>query len=236
MKKIILILITFFAISDTKAQTNKEATGWFFWLNNQKLSKNWSIHFDGQFRSANEFDYLRTTIIRPGITYKLSQSTDATLGYALILTNYQNLPANAYKPDPEHRIWEQIFYKLPLSKKLILNNRFRLEQRFINTSSNTALFSQRFRYFARVIIPLRKVENKFNKGWFAGLQNEVFVNLQNKSRLNNSFFDQNRAYASLGYRLNSKIDIDAGYLSQTVKGLNSNTQNNVIQLGLYTKF
>ncbi len=53
---------------------------------------------------------------------------------------------------------------------------------------------------------------EFSKGWYAGIQNEVFLNAQNKENINDSFFDQNRVYAGLGYRFSKKIDLEAGYM------------------------
>ena len=76
-----------------------------------------------------------------------------------------------------------------------LQNRFRLEQRFIERQIDD-IFSQRLRYFARLIVPLAKKEAAFSKGVFAALQNEIFFNIQNKDKLNNSVFDQNRAYGA----------------------------------------
>ena len=70
-------------------------------------------------------------------------------------------------------------------RKIPVVNRFRLEQRFIETNT-TNIFSQRLRYFARAVIPFQKqVTNKFSKGAFFALQEEIFLNLQNKELLNN---------------------------------------------------
>ncbi len=85
-------------------------------------------------------------------------------------------------------------------------------------------------------MPLKKDRASFSKGVFAALQNEVFFNLQNKSKLNDKFFDQNRAYLALGYRVNPRLDLEAGYLNQYVDGLSSNTVNHAGQLALYTRF
>ena len=83
---------------------------------------------------------------------------------------------------------------------------------------------------------MQKEEGAFTKGMFAALQNETFFNLQNKDQLNGSFFDQNRVYIAAGYRFSKKVDIEAGYLKQSVNGRTNNTNNNVGQLAIYTRF
>ena len=98
------------------------------------------------------------------------------------------------------------------------------------------MFAQRFRYFFRLIQPLNKTEAAFTKGAFVALQNEVFLNFHNKDKLNNSVFDQNRLYLAAGYRFSKKVDIEAGYMNQAVKTLNNHTNNNIVQLALYTRF
>ena len=64
----------------------------------------------------------------------------------------------------------------------------------------------------------------------------MFLNLQNKNKLNDKVFDQNRAYVAIGYRVNRRFDLEAGYLNQYVDGLSSNTVNHAGQLALYTRF
>jgi hypothetical protein len=115
-------------------------------------------------------------------------------------------------------------------------HRFRLEQRFIERPVGD-VFSQRLRYFVRGIIPLVKSTGGFSKGAFVGLQNEVFINVDNKEKVNNHTFDQNRAFVSVGYRLSKKADLELGYLNQSVKGITreQNLVNNVLQFGVYTR-
>jgi hypothetical protein len=74
------------------------------------------------------------------------------------------------------------------------------------------------------------------KVFFAAVQNEVFLNVQNKDEVNGSLFDQNRAYGAAGYRFSPKVDVEAGYLHQSVNGRNFNTNNHIVQVALYTRF
>jgi len=51
----------------------------------------------------------------------------------------------------------------------------------------------------------------FTQGFFAALQNEVFVNIGDPSPVNGKFFDQNRAYLAVGYRWSRQFDLEMGY-------------------------
>jgi len=39
---------------------------------------------------------------------------------------------------------------------------------------------------------VKKQKDSFYQGVFVALQDEIFMNIQNKNNINNSFFDQNR--------------------------------------------
>lgn len=235
MNKIIksLFLVVFVSIAQLSiAQNVEQQTGWLSFFHSQRFNAKTGLHFDAQFRSADDLDYVRNIILRPGFTYFFNDKQNATLGYAFILTNLGPTNQNDLV---EHRIWQQFIITTPIGK-IPLVNRFRLEQRFIETNTDH-LFAQRIRYFARAVIPFQKQgKEKFTKGTFFALQNEIFLNLQNKDLLNNKVFDQNRAYVAVGFRLNAAIDLETGYLNQHVRGLASTTNNHVFQLALYTRF
>jgi len=215
-------------------QTIKQNSGWLFLKNNTKINDKWGAYLDVQVRSTNYLDKLRNLMFRPGVTYYINNENEVTLGYLLNETFTQRTETGD-NTLTEHRVWQQYVYKHKIST-ILTNHRFRTEQRFIERRGMDDLFSQRFRYFLRFIVPLKKGQENFNKGPFVALQNEVFLNLQNKEELNGHVFDQNRAYAGTGYRFSKKIDLEAGYLNQTSKGLNNSTINNAIQLALYTRF
>jgi uncharacterized protein DUF2490 len=214
------------------AQTTHENTGWFAWFSSFKLSERWRVHFDGQIRSADDWEYARTILLRPGIIYVLNVKNTLTLGYAYIATNSRS--ANGAKTTlSENRIWEQYINTTKIGRTS-LQNRLRLEQRFIERTTEN-VFAQRLRYFARAMIPIAKPTESFIKGFFGAMQNEIFLNVQNKDKINNNLFDQNRVYIAVGYRFSAKIDVDAGYMNQFVKGATNDVSNNIIQLALYTR-
>lgn len=239
MRKITLVAL--FSVFSTMlyAQTNQQNTGWFMFLNSTKFNDKWGMHFDLQVRTHDNWDGVRHLLIRPGITYYINKKSNATLGYLYTPTFLQDdilVGGGRLKTTlTEHRIWQQYIYNHQPWKGAALSHRFRLEQRFIERQTDD-LFSQRFRYFFRLVQPLQKQAGAFEKGMFVALQNEFFLNLQNKDELNGSTFDQNRAYLAVGYRISKAFDVEAGYLNQTIKGASANTMNNAVQLALYTRF
>ena len=231
----LLLFITFLAPCKLLAQEN-QFSGWAAVFHTQRFSKHWGASFDGQFRSASHFDYLRNILLRPSINYYFDKNKMGALGYAYVTTNGRTA-AGEKTFRPESRIWEQLIINTKIGKVSTLQHRFRLEQRFLGntTNLNNHFFSQRFRYFARAVLPL-KHDSVFTKGPFVALQNEVFVNVQNKDKVNKHFFDQNRAYAAFGYRIRKEIDAELGYMNQYTKQAEAYTLNHILQLAFYTRF
>ena len=217
------------------AQTQYQNSGWFMFVNNTKFNDKWGLQFDAQIRSADDWDQVRNTLVRPALQYFINKNSNVALGYLWQTTEATPAGADYSVTLNEHRIFEQYIYNHKI-KSIFASHRLRLEQRFIGRLENDDLFSQRFRYFFRLIQPLRKTETSFDKGAFLALQNEVFLNLQNKTKINNSIFDQNRFYLATGYRFSKKVDLEVGYMNQAVKTSTSHTNNSIVQLAVYTRF
>ncbi|WP_432713591.1 DUF2490 domain-containing protein [Pedobacter sp.] len=235
MRKYLLMCLAFFAMSFAiKAQTVDQNSGWLFLMNSTKFNDKWGMHFDVQLRSQDNWDGVKNLLVRPGITYYINKSSDVTLGY-LYSPTFVKSAGHPNNTLVENRIWEQYIYKHKLSF-INVSHRFRLEQRFMERQGADDLFSQRARYFLRLMAPLNKVNGSFEKGVFVALQNEVFLNVQNKEELNGSLFDQNRVYGAAGYRISPKVDLEAGYMNQSINGKTNNTRNHIVQVALYTRF
>lgn len=237
MKKIFFILfIGLSTVSFTWAQNiNHQNHAWFMLLNSTKFNDKWGLHFDAQIRTADDRDDVRSTLIRPGLTYYFNNKSNATIGYLWSTTQNKN-DLGQNNIGHEHRIWEQFILNHKLGKSATLSHRFRLEQRFIDKADAKDVFAQRFRYFFRVVQPFKAPKDSFKEGMFVALQNELFFNVQNKVNTNGHFFDQNRAYLAMGYRVSPKFDIEAGYMNQYAQGAQSNSVHHIAQLALYTRF
>jgi hypothetical protein len=233
-----MMLATGLATFSTAQQSN--VSGWLASFNTIKLKGPLSLHFDGQLRSTDQVKQVQTILLRPGLNYHISKQFVASLGYAYIGNRRSIGTVDGLAP--EHRIWQQLLISHPAGF-IPVSHRFRLEQRFISRSfvQNSTLktdgydYANRVRYFTRGIIPFNG-EKGFQKGMFAALQNEIFVNFGDKRTVNGKFFDQNRAYAAIGYRLKPQLDVEAGYMNQYVSGRRSAfTNNHIIQIAIYTR-
>jgi hypothetical protein len=215
-------------------------SGWLASFNTVKTGKKTSVHADVQWRSSDELKHTQTLLLRSGLNIHLTKQFTVTGGYAFI--HNRRVVSGVSGFAPEHRIWEQLLYNHKL-KSIFVSHRFRLEQRFISKSvvqnnelrNDGSVYANRFRYFFRNVLPFHQ-QKTFSKGMFAALQNEVFVNIGNKANVNGKFFDQNRLYLALGYRLHSSFDIETGYLNQYINGRNGAfTNNHVLQLAGYLR-
>ncbi len=228
-----LFIVQVCATSVALAQTN-EFSGWAAWFHTQRFNKHWGMAFDGHLRSSHHAGYLKTVLLRPTINYYFDNKNVA-LGYAYIGANSVAGDITTFRP--EHRTFEQLTIVQQASSNTQISHRLRLEQRFLGeTATQQRVFSQRLRYFARGVIPFNKSQTPFAKGNYLALQNELFLNVQNKDKVNQHFFDQNRAFIGIGHRFNKMVDLEAGYLNQYVKQPATYTINHIAQVTFYTRF
>jgi hypothetical protein len=230
------------AAQSTQAQ-QVQYSGWFASFNTIKLKGKWTLHAELQLRSTNQMAQFQTLLPRVGLNYQVRRNHVATAGYAYIPNRYRAGAADGLVA--EHRWWQQYIINQPLSKSVVLQHRFRLEERWLpnvvavgnELESIGSRFATRFRYFNRVVIPMHQQLGAFSKGFFAAVQNEVFINTTHRSHVNGYWFDQHRFYIAMGYRLSKKADLETGYLNQYIKAADSkpNTVNHVWQLAVYTR-
>lgn len=199
--KLILSLIlninTFFGISQQSDFGN-----WLIYLGNVQLNENWNWHNELQYRNYNAIGDLEQLLARTGIGYNLSpNNNNLLLGYGYILSeNYSS--ENIKTSVEEHRIYQQFLTKQDFGR-VKFQHRYRFEQRFIED-----LFRTRFRYFLSATISLNKKEMVENTVYFS-FYNELFI-----QPVKQSIFDRNRLFGGIGYKINSKIRFELGYMNQ----------------------
>lgn len=240
MKRFLIFSFCIISAAAANGQT-KQFSSWVASFNTVAIPKTkLSIHLDAQVRSTDEWRQFQTFIVRPGLNYHVRKNMIATVGYAWVHNQRVFQDVTAYLS--EHRIWEQFIVNHKLSF-IPIQHRFRVEQRFIGTPivNNNDLgkdgheITHRFRYFLRGVIPFSG-EQSFTKGAFAGVQNEVFLNMANTDAVNGKVFDQNRAYLAVGYRFSKQFDLEAGYLNQYISGKGTAFSTiHVIQLAGYLR-
>lgn len=234
-KTLLIILLIFGLGIGAKSQT--QFMGWGATFFNYKVSKQFGLYFDGQWRSTHQVQQMNQLLLRPGVNFYLSPSFTFTTGYAFIPSQRVSAGVTGYLP--EHRIWEQMIFthKVNSHHKPIatVQHRLRLEQRFIprHHAEGDALVKDghrtagRLRYFTRGVVPL---SGRSDKGMFAALQNEIFFHTADGGS-----FDQNRAYVAAGYRLNPQFDVEMGYMNQYISASGNSTNNHILQVATYIR-
>lgn len=228
-KHLLLVSVFLILISNSIAQT-KETGGWLFLSHTQKISTKFDLLADVQLRTADQYTYWKNLLSRTAINYNLSEKHSAALGYAYLGEWEKSDEGKEYTR--EHRIYQQYQYAFKHKKKeFTLRGRF--EQRFIK--EETVKFSQRARVFASIQAPLIANED-FSRGLYIKFQDELFLNVQHKNRVNGSLLDQNRPYGALGFRASDKLDFELGYLRLLQRETDEDITRQIIQVMISTSF
>jgi len=211
MKKFLFILclgLPFIGLAQSSNLGN-----WLVYIGSKKIDNRWNIHHEAQHRNYNAIGDLEQILLRTGIGYNLTENNNnLLLGYAFIYSeNY--LPNTDSKTDfSENRIYQQ-FITTQTIGRVNLQHRYRFEQRFF-----TDVFRLRFRYFLSFAIPLSRKVMADDTFYLSGY-NEIFLNTSDNA------FDRNRLYGGLGYRLNSKLRFEIGYMNQFLQNGNRDQIN-----------
>lgn len=196
-----------------QGQTSNHRYGqWLMYFGDNRINDKIGIHTEAQFR-----DYLLTEsneqlLLRTGLNWYLDPSVMLTAGYGYIYTEPQGA-SNEGVTTREHRIWQQMIFRQH-ARSVFLEHRYRLEQRFIdNLSTGEEVLAHRIRYRLFVSVPLTFISKKMDRYFLAGY-NELFVHLGRRNPA--QYFDRNRLYFALGYRVNPNLNFQLGYLNQVI--------------------
>jgi hypothetical protein len=235
MRKPIFLLvmaIVFFNILHAQRLYTTNNNLWLAYNGDHKVSKLLGIHLEYQERRSKLGAGNQQNLFRTALNYHFLPNAFASMGYAFVATYpYGNFAVKSVFP--EHRIYQQLQYNNGLG--IIESvNRFRLEQRFnylpvLQTdssykASNKSTYSNRVRYAQRFSIPL-KGKKIVDKSFYITCFDELFINFGEQVQRN--IFDQNRAFAGIGYKLPKLGRIELGYLNQLLfKGDEVKVENN----------
>lgn len=216
-------------------------TNWLQTFNTISLNKKWSLHLEYQWRREEGVKHWQQSLLRIGANYKLNENITAHLGYGWIETfSYGDHPIANNGTFPEHRIYEQLSFRQPINR-WTFSHRFRIEQRWLGrvvAGTDREIegwnYLHRFRYHFRAQHPFWA---KGDQQFYGAAADEIFIGAGKKVGVN--IFDQNRIFLLLGYKLNKKLSLEAGYFNQTLQqGRRVNNQtimqrNNGMVLGSY---
>ena len=198
MKNQLLIILFLINIFSVKSQDNNIGN-WLIYFGNKDLNSSFNWHHEIQHRNYNILGELEQLLVRTGLGYNVNENNNILLGYGFIDSRNKAIESNEILKVNEHRIYQQFISKQVIGK-IKIQHRYRFEQRFIEDD-----FKLRYRYFLSLNIPLLKT----NKKYYISAYNEIFIDASQENS-----FDRNRIYGGLGYKLNSNIKLELGYMNQ----------------------
>lgn len=212
-----LAFATFFAAPNASAQNDNQV--WTAVFTNGAIEKDSKalLWFDGHARFSEDASRLGVSIIRPGVGYKLSDRVSLWAGYARVVSR-----ADGRANINENRIWQQATYTIASGDWGVLSGRTRLEQRFLNTGSETG---HRVRQFFRWRKPV-------SERWTATVWNETFIALNDTDFGARSGFDQNRLFLGMRWRAFNNVSLEGGYLLNNINGATNDPANSNFSISI----
>lgn len=190
------------------AQSPSAPTGnWLMFFNQTRIHPKWSLHSEMQYRSFEISPNTDQLLFRTGINYHINNSSFATAGYAKILNYAFDKDQSSGVQVNENRLWQQFLMRNNIGR-FFFEHRYRLEQRWLHSNNNTK-YLNRVRYLLRMNIPLNKRIIEKNTV-FLSVYDEAFLHLSSTP------FDRNRLYGAVCYQFTPNLNVQLGYLAQTV--------------------
>lgn len=220
LRNIFLIAVTACLSVETQAQTRLSDDNNIVWtplIISTRLNDKFALHTEYQWRRTNWGVNWQQSLLRLGLTWNASKTTAFQAGYGWILTYpYGDWPIAANGTFTEHRIYQQVQFKLKVSESGIeAAPRIRLEQRWLAALNPDGSFSHwnylnRIRLQQRYNFPFKA----FKQELYASIIDDVFIGFGKK--VGQNVFDQNRLYGLLGWNISKKVQLETGVLSQIV--------------------
>jgi len=197
---------------------------WLQYFLNLKLYKKWSVHFDGGYRSQNDFiKNPHQWLVRIGGVHHFNPDTYLTAGMAYFSHFTRNTSKNYFRS--EYRPYMRLTC-INKVNRMQIQHRYRGELRNIQKGSkdgklNDYLTYVRLGYQINFQYPL--IGDSFGEGVpYLILYDELFVNFGKQAQNN---FDQNRACLGLGYGLTKNLTMSIGYQYIYVQRNRDNFEN-----------
>jgi hypothetical protein len=192
------------------AQLNKTVPkigNWTMLFGQVRLNEKIGIHVETQFRDYKLYHQPEQILFRTGAVYHINSSANITIGCALVNNFLYNDERFENPYMTENRLWQQLLMKNNLGR-FLFEHRYRVEQRWLK-SQNNHLYRDRIRYLLRLNIPLNKKTIE-NNTLYLSFYDELFVNITS------SPFDRNRLFGALGFQFGNGLNLQLGYMAQTV--------------------
>ncbi len=198
-----------------EAQNPEDKLGnWFGITSATRFTDRWSLFLQGELRTWEMLSNLNETLFRGAGHYDFSPKTMGAFGYVRVDTwPFTDSGARKFY---ENRFYQELLFKAKAGTGG-LNNRFRLEQRWLEVEGETE-YSNRFRYMLQYTKPLNS--DKMQPGtWFVQALNEIFVDFDTNGYWFNLVpydkgLNQNRLYLGGGRQITPSSNFRFGLLWQ----------------------
>ena len=165
----------------------------------------WGSYVELQGRSqalARQFFYYEA---KGGVSFDIDPNFTVLVGGG----RYSTSDYRALEDGPlntEKRLWEQLVLT-QYSKRLKLEHRYRIEQRWFTFRDDSTAFRQRLRYRLNAFYPLNK-KTITTGTFFLSAYDEIFLNPRGP------VFERNRVYGGVGYQFSPHFIAQLGYVNQ----------------------
>ncbi|HWR94219.1 MAG TPA: DUF2490 domain-containing protein [Flavobacterium sp.] len=233
----LFLILTFnFLFAQLEKNIDHQSLFWSRYYNQLSINSQWSIHteFDSRIflNPLEENQY----VFRIQGRYKVNKNIEIGAGFSYFSVATQNPEITYPYRIPEYRGQQDITWKQEYCN-FTLNQRFQIEERFIQNSNKEELlpnstFFWRFRYRLQGEYLFSKKQSSFLK---LIVYDELMINAGENIVYNT--FDQNRIYGAMQYGFNKNISLELGYLKsfqQRASGLNYYNRD-IIRFTLYHK-
>jgi Protein of unknown function (DUF2490) len=199
----VVIAVLGFPAAAQDRQIEQDFRVWFAYSGDHPFGDSrWGVHLEGQIRRQDGLAKWHQFLLRPALNYQTNKLLMLSAGYAYV----RSYPRNPSAPRNEHRIWEQarLSYR---TGDVAWSSRYRFENRFIEEANGQHRFENRIRALQQASLPLSK------RLYITGYD-EIYIWV--KPYQASSWFDQNRAYAGLGFNLKPGWRYETGYMNQVL--------------------
>ncbi|GAB3850965.1 hypothetical protein GCM10028822_17030 [Hymenobacter terrigena] len=143
--------------------------------------------------------------LKAGVSYDIDPNFSVLVGGGRYVTaDYQDLGAGPL--NVEKRLWQQLTLT-QVTKRLKLEHRYRIEQRWLAFRNDSSAFRQRLRYRLNAFYPLNKPTITAGT-WFLSAYDEIFLNPKGP------VFERNRVYGGFGYQPTARLILQLGFVNQ----------------------
>lgn len=217
MKTKILLITLHLLLLGLELQAQKNVTNqslyWMRYYNQLTLNKKMVWHNEFDDRRFFENNRQQQFIYHSRLQYKFAPNADVAFGFTYSLQSPQDPKSKSDLVVSELRPVQEINYMIPVNDRFSIQQRLRIDERFIHKSAGSNLvdgynFNFRFRYRLQANYKVSKAEAKLPT--IIKAANELMINAGKKIIYNQ--FDQNRLYVGVEQGLTKKISLELGYM------------------------